>query len=839
MCNSTIYKSLLVLIGIYSFLTGFSQPFELLSLDKGSFLSNASVIHDYDGDGDLDIITSRANPDGVYWLENEPTRQFNSQPLFTNDITFYISDLDTADFDNDGDLDYLVSMTNVNDGELAWFQRQADDTYLKWTIATNKDFIMADVADFDGDGWMDIVAVGLINSERNCRVYFNQQNLFFTETTIAENSITEAVDAEDIDGDGDIDIAVAGSGLAGNPGSEDGGARTLLNDGEGNFTLGNWLVSWSNVNTALWETVKIVDLNGDGKKDVLGFRAVALAGLLVFDGANDFNRIDIDDDGNIDIGGDFVVFDLDGNGKLDIVRQARTEDRLSILYQEDDFAFRREYIELNWDNCCNPTAKMSVGDLDEDGDLDVFFPEQGNLDEDISWFENINGMLYRHHIAGDLYAANTPKLGDIDGDGDLDIMLTLGNGIIPENEVNLFENLDGENFINWRIHDNMDNATDIELADIDGDGDLDAFVTARDADDLVWLRNDGFKANWVADTIFPEANSPIGIAAGDIDNDEDIDAVLCSWNDDKIFGFTNNGEGNFSPLVIDANIDEPREAELSDIDKDGDLDLIVAASSEENTVVFYENQGDNNFTKDTLYKGGLAFDLGIGDWNKDGNLDIVVALGENVSSDGVDLVALINKGENSFEVDTLVAQRGITGSVHLEDIDLDGDLDAIFGRGRPQSNLGEYVQVAINQGGEVTEIIVLAESTRGSTVGITSGNLDDDGIPDIVFAGQSEHELIIIKSPQITTSISSKVTTYPMSVYPNPVSDELHVELPDLRNGFVQVRLTNLIGQTLLRNNYDQKEFQVKLGDIPKGLYVLSIISANSELLGIQKIIIE
>lgn len=77
-------------------------------------------------------------------------------------FTFWI--LIWPDSENHGDTDYAVSMTWVTDGELAWFQCQ-NDYYVKWTIATNKDFIMADVADFNGDGWVDIAAVGLGNSD--------------------------------------------------------------------------------------------------------------------------------------------------------------------------------------------------------------------------------------------------------------------------------------------------------------------------------------------------------------------------------------------------------------------------------------------------------------------------------------------------------------------------------------------------------------------------------------------------------------------------------------------------------------------------------------------------
>ena len=250
----------------------------------------------------------------------------------------------------------------------------------------------------------------------------------------------------------------------------------------------------------MWESIKIVDLNQDGVKDFIGF-SQSFGGLNFLDGTNaaPYNSIYgliVDDDNAIDLGGDFVVFDIDGNGKLDIVRQGHGQDRISVLYQTGNLVFVREYIDVNWDNGGNPTAKMSVGDLDGDGDLDLVFPESGNTDFDISWFENIGGKLYKHQIYGQLKGARIPKFADIDNDGDADILLTVSSELgEEEDELMLFENLGNNNFLNWRLSDSLNYAADVEPADIDGDGDLDAFVTARDANDLVWLRNDGFKAN--------------------------------------------------------------------------------------------------------------------------------------------------------------------------------------------------------------------------------------------------------------------------------------------------------------------------------------------------------
>ena len=301
---------------------GCAQTFTPQVLNKSPFLSVASLTQDYDGDGDLDIIATGWEPPGIYLLENDETKQFTPVPIITEDLTFYIADIDAADFDQDGDIDYLICFNDLSDGELAWFQRQDDGSYLKWTIATNMDFGMAEIADFNGDGWPDIAAVGYttIDENEDGMVFLNQQNLFF-EGTIVCTLCGEAVDAEDIDNDGDIDLAFGGSGLVGNPGTEDGGSRLLVNDGAGNFTLEKWIISYLDRHAFIVGDIKIVDLNRDGVKDILGIRGAGPLVLYFFDGANDFERVEIAEEWSKNVSGDFLVFDIDGNGWLDIVIQ--------------------------------------------------------------------------------------------------------------------------------------------------------------------------------------------------------------------------------------------------------------------------------------------------------------------------------------------------------------------------------------------------------------------------------------------------------------------------------------------------------------------------------------
>lgn len=55
--------------------------------------------------------------------------------------------------------------------------------------------------------------------------------------------------------------------------------------------------------------------------------------------------------------------------------------------------FTKEYIELNWTILENPTAKMSVGDIDNDGDFDLAFLNKVTLMKMFLGMKNINGKF--------------------------------------------------------------------------------------------------------------------------------------------------------------------------------------------------------------------------------------------------------------------------------------------------------------------------------------------------------------------------------------------------------------------------------------------------------------
>ncbi|WP_168537082.1 S-layer family protein, partial [Anabaena sp. UHCC 0253] len=210
-------------------------------------------------------------------------------------------------------------------------------------------------------------------------------------------------------------------------------------------------------------------------------------------------------------------------------------------------------------------------------------------------------------------AVPVTTFADIDGDGDLDAFVGDGEG-------------------NTRFYRNTGTAaaptftqeatnpfglTDVgiaaapTLADIDGDGDLDAFV-GNDAGNTLFFRNTGTAA---APTFTLEATNPFGLrnvgifavpTLADIDGDGDLDAFVGNNDGNTVF-YRNTGTAAAPTFTLEAtnpfgltSVGPSSAPTFADIDHDGDLDAFVG--NQVGSIVFFENIAAttlSNTTEDT------------------------------------------------------------------------------------------------------------------------------------------------------------------------------------------------------------------------------------------------
>ena len=128
------------------------------------------------------------------------------------------------------------------------------------------------------------------------------------------------------------------------------------------------------------------------------------------------------------------------------------------------------------------------------------------------------------------------------------------------------------------------NSIDVALADLDGDGNMDAFV-ANGAPGIpepneVWF-GDGSGGFAAAEFFYGDAVSR-GVALGDLDGDGDPDAFVANQGanadgaPNRVWINLRNGTGNFDDTLQELGASRSQAVALFDLDGDGDLDAVVA-----------------------------------------------------------------------------------------------------------------------------------------------------------------------------------------------------------------------------------------------------------------------
>jgi MYXO-CTERM domain-containing protein len=176
---------------------------------------------------------------------------------------------------------------------------------------------------------------------------------------------------------------------------------------------------------------------------------------------------------------------------------------------------------------------------------------------------------------------------------------------------------------------------DLDLADVDGDFDLDLLLASRSGDSLLFV-NDGTGVFADANDRLPGQPGPYvyGPDACDVDGDGDLDLWLdngaASLREQLLI---NDGTGTFTDETtarVTANPGaDDNEVQCADVDGDGDLDAVIASLSNEERVL--ENDGVGNFTLLAAAftpAGDSTLGLDLGDLDGDGRLDAITAQGE-------------------------------------------------------------------------------------------------------------------------------------------------------------------------------------------------------------------
>lgn len=289
------------------------------------------------------------------------------------------------------------------------------------------------------------------------------------------------------------------------------------------------------------------------------------------------------------------------------------------------------------------------GDYNNDGWIDAFIAQGGNIGAENNFlYINNNGFFTR--VTGSIVEesnwAFSASFGDLDNDGYLDLYVgchgaeTLTGATGEKNH--LYKNNGNGTFTKITTGDivnDADASRGINMVDTDNDGDLDIFVANQYYNNAYYENQGSF--NFIKNTTDPIANEGAlrsnGGSFADIDGDLDLDLFVSNTGQQNNLLYLNDGSGNFTQVTTGELVNDGGYSSGSswlDLDNDGDLDLIVGNSQNLGPNFIYYNNGSGVFEKKT--NGIIAnelFDtkgLAFSDFDRNGTPDLYLSsVGKN------------------------------------------------------------------------------------------------------------------------------------------------------------------------------------------------------------------
>ena len=676
---------------------------------------NHVELADLDGDGDYDMLIASQGDDLIAWFENlDGLGGFGTQNTISLDVD-NAQYARPADLDGDGDIDVIG--VAISDNKVLGFFNDGFGNFTEQSIisSTNLESVFPTniiPADVNMDGKVDLVIITELNELLLYENVDNQGNYIRKEIAEVKSSIPEDLEVADIDGDGDLDIVSASDSfnklswhennngtflsrdldIEGSPTFFELGDIDL--DGDLDLVLGTYFgftysLSWLEFDGGFdaqhyiteddteISALKVADVNLDGKQDIL-LISPTIVNIVWFTNLID-GPVEISYIPNSNTFSETLsVSDFNGDSYPDII--IGDIRWYSYLPSENSFSTGKAF-----ESFTDGAYDVVTMDVDEDGDLDII--SASNNDGRIGWFENVDGLgnysPSQVLISDEVIDITDIHLADLDGDDDLDIVGSIWN----QNTVFWIRNEGGAEFSNLIIiDDNVISANSVDTGDIDGDGDLDIVAVAfgdafdSEAEDkkITWYRNDdGVGSFSTPITVLDSTIRPVMIKLADIDLDQDLD-IVCAFGPSGISCIENNdGLGSFSiPNNISSNSTWSNVIEVGDIDLDGDIDVISSRSNFEPTSLFINEDSQGNYGDEVVVSESSSSSMRMIDLDLDGDLDIVAITLTDFAMDVVWYEQLDD--ELSFTSHVISQSPVFDGNnVDVADLDGDGDLDVM------------------------------------------------------------------------------------------------------------------------------------------------------------------
>ncbi len=548
---------------------------------------------------------------------------------------------------------------------------------------------------------------------------------------------------------------------------------------------------------------------------------------------------------------------VDEEGKMQIRRSM--EDHRTLEWRSEGFDQMEGFpIGARANKTFKNFRNISLADVNNDGLDDILWGADNQF-----LVHNYEGLLWRRFLIGTIIYP--PSIADLDADGQLEIVQATG-GSQSTGRLYVFDT-QGSDRTGWpKSYNGHWILLAPAIADVDDDGIKEIIFNERDspASQLHIVKPDGnpINANWPQAIDGTLAITP---SIGDVDGDQQKEIFTASTDTRYLFNLDGTLPSGWPQVTGPQQKYSFQSALIADLNQDGAREIIGAThgDSPEYYVLGADGQALPNWPQ-LVPNNAWTFNTPTL-VEIDGSSRLLMS--RPISATAADMLYAWDGQGDMLLGYPIIKAGGLEGLISVIDVDGDDEYELLFGSNTLSEDGRGFIHAYELDG--VTEVEGFPLRPKGWTLmnGVNAGDINGDGqldlvalsytsniglpTPDSIFLNVYEMDASYSKERVLwstykgsnsrdgwvgrgaLTSTDQLLPPFNFSVYPNPVSRQINVELEVYEKGEMEVKLLNALGQTcgqLFAGEVGpgSHRWTFSVADLPKGVYLLRITRKGS-----------